>query len=193
MSLFKMGSDDVEDTATAFVDSGSVAECINAASIRFFKSQLKSFEMFKHYHYATGGQWNMHDLLLYLLGITGSADVFITTWSITEEPVRALINAMDAGLIKTLNCVFDHKVKEQKSKAFLLAESNFTSVTLAKCHAKVTLIVNDVWQVSISGSANYTRNPRAERGLICTVPGVASFDKQWIEAIINQQQPFKVR
>lgn len=199
MSLFSLSDIETknapgdDDSPGEFIETFAGSEYMNAASLKFFKQRLATIEQNRHYHYSTGGQWNMHELLTYLLSITGPADVYITTWAITEEPVRSLMFLKETGVIRSVKCVFDHKVKEQKSKAFLLAESNFDIVHLAKCHAKVSLIVNDDWGVSISGSANYTRNPRVERGVICTQWQVAEFDRQWIEDLISGKQPFKVR
>jgi hypothetical protein len=45
----------------------------------------------EHIHIPSLGSWSMHDVLAFLLRITGPADVWITSWTITEEPVRLLL------------------------------------------------------------------------------------------------------
>lgn len=43
-------------------------------------------------------------------------------------------------------------------------------------HAKVALIWNDIWRISIITSQNATDNPKLERGIIYTDPKVFEFD-----------------
>jgi hypothetical protein len=193
-ALFRPGDLISEQPAgIPFLNSDAPGVFINAASLKYFKSQLADIEPNKHYHFNTGGQWSMHELLEYLLNITGPADIFISTWAISEDPVRALMEMKNVGYIRNIKCIFDYKIKEQKSKAFLLAEQNFDKVKLDKCHAKVTVITNASWGITIPGSANYTRNPRIERGIVCTDPEAAEFDLTWMNAILNGEPFFKVR
>jgi hypothetical protein len=195
MSLFDITEKRQEEkTDTSFFrETNAASEYFNAASIKQFKIYLSKLEHNRNYHFSTGGQWSMHELMIYLLSITGPADIWKSTWAISEEPVRVIIELLDKKIIRSVKCIFDYKVKEQKSKAFLLAQSNFNSVTLAHCHAKVMVIKNENWSVSVSGSANDTRNPRIERGVICTVPEIAEEDIRWIEAVIKGEKIFKVR
>lgn len=173
--------------------SDSLGSVFNGASIKYFKSKLDPLHQNMHYHFWTGGQWSMHTLAAYVLSITGPADVWLSTWAMTEEPVRAYIDLMKHGYVKSLKCIFDYKIKEQKSKAFLLAETNFTSVKLAHCHAKVMVISNDTWGISIPSSANQTRNPRIEYGIVCTDSKIADENIKYMEAIISGEKIFSVR
>lgn len=180
-----------ETVAKNVVVHGKV-DFVNAASIKFFKEYLGPMEQEKHYHFWTGGQWNMHDLLGYLVSITGCADIFFTTWAISEDAVRYLIYLKEQGLINNIKTVFDYKCKEQKTQAYLLAKNNFETV-LAKIHAKVLVIKNDEWAITVMGSANWTRNPRAERQLLCTCRSVADNDIEIIESLLKGEHPFKIR
>ena len=170
----------------------SASDMVNASSIKFFKSYLGAIEKNKHYHFWSGGQWNMQDLLVYVLGITGPANVYLTTYAISEDAVISLINLRDKKAIRDLQCIFDYKCKEQKGKSYLLARNNF-SVTLSRIHAKVSIIENADWKITITGSANWTRNPRAERQVLCTVPQIVEGDLKIVKQIINGEMPFKVR
>jgi len=170
----------------------TAVEAVNASSIKFFKKYLLTLEQNKHYHFWSGGQWNMQDLLGGLLLITGPARVYITTYAISEAAVISMLNMINQGSITELHCLFDFKVKEQKGKSYLLAKNNFP-VTLSRIHAKVTVIRNENWMISVTGSANWTRNPRAERQVICTVKEIVEGDIKIIEELIEDKQPFKVR
>lgn len=189
----KKKNEEASDPTSFMVESDAPAAFFNAASIKQFKYYLASIEHNRHYHFSTGGQWSMHELMTYLLSITGPADIWKSTWAISEDPVRAIMDLQARKIVRSIKCIFDHKVKEQKSKAYLLAQSNFDHVTLTHCHAKVTVIRNERWSISVSGSANDTRNPRIERGVICTVPEIAEEDIRWMEAVMNGEKIFKVR
>jgi hypothetical protein len=65
-----------------------------------------------------------------------------------------------------------------------------TEIKPAKCHAKVTVIENDEWGISIVGSANYTRNPRIEAGVLFTCRNVAVFERDWIERELADKSVF---
>ena len=117
----------------------------------------------------------------------------MSTWAIMEDAVREYLNMKSRSLITELHAIFDYKVKTQKTEALLLAENEFTSVSLAKNHSKVTVITNADWGITVVGSANQTRNPRIERGVVCTCRDVADFDIQWMEQVMNNENPFKVR
>ncbi|MGI4870431.1 MAG: hypothetical protein ACRYFX_04545 [Janthinobacterium lividum] len=141
-------------------------------------------------HYATGGRWSAHELLQFILEHTGPARVSISTWTITEAPVRALLALREAGLITELDLLFDHRIKTRCPKAVQLVAALGARVHLAKCHAKVTVVENDEWAVTVLTSQNYTRNPRIEAGVIFTDRASADFHRSWMAAQIQGNQPF---
>lgn len=152
---------------------------------------LPTLERGVTYHYATAGLWSSHDLLLHLLGLTGPARVWIATWSMTEEPVRMLVQALDTGLITELSALLDVRVRVRNPKVLAFAKHNLAKVTETVCHAKVTVIENESWSIAIVGSANYTNNPRIEAGVVSVCSGAASFHRNWIEVEINRPLPSK--
>lgn len=131
------------------------------------------------YHLVSLGRWSMHHMLFHILKITGPADVYATTWSISEDVVRHLVEGLTQGLIKSMNFIFDYRVRKYKPAAYFLAKQHFTS-RVTSCHAKVTIIKNDSFDISIIGSANYTRNDRIEVGVIFTDKQTSEFHKNWI-------------
>lgn len=198
MSLFSTKKRDAENNdakndASPFTDDNNEHDVYNAASLKVFKSSLQNLTHNRHYHFSTGGQWNIYELIEFLLIKTGPAHVFMSTWAIMENAVREYVRMKDEGKLLSIHAIFDYKVKDQKTNALLLAENEFSSITLAKNHSKVTVISNETWGITVFGSANQTRNPRIERGEICTVKTVADFDLNWMNAVINNESPFKVR
>ena len=118
-------------------------------------------------HYASLGDWSTHDLLFFLLEQTGPARVYFTTWAISEYAIRQLFQFIEHGLILELKAIFDYRNGVRKPAELQFLQKITTDIKAAKCHAKVTVIENDNWGISVVGSANYTRNPRIEAGVLC--------------------------
>ena len=131
-------------------------------------------------HYASLGDWSTHDLLFFLLEQTGPAKVYFTTWAISEYAIRQLYQFIEHGLILELKGIFDYRNGIRKPAELQFLQKITTDIKAAKCHAKVTVIENDNWGISVVGSANYTRNPRIEAGVLCCDKTVAAFHRDWI-------------
>ena len=131
-------------------------------------------------HYASLGDWSTHDLLFFLLEQTGPARVYFTTWAISEYAIRQLYQFIEHGLILELKGIFDYRNGVRKPAELQFLQKITTDIKAAKCHAKVTVIENDNWGISVVGSANYTRNPRIEAGVLCCDKTVAAFHRDWI-------------
>lgn len=155
-------------------------ELMPITSLKALKKALERVEMGKVIQYATGGQFSMHELLTYLLYITGKADVTFCTWTITETPARAVKNLMDNGLIGSLTCLLDHRVKIRAAKQVVFLENIADKVVLTKVHAKVTLIENEDWAIAVISSANFSKNLRLEAGAIFCDRESVAFHKRWI-------------
>jgi hypothetical protein len=131
-------------------------------------------------HYASLGDWSTHDLLFFLLQQTGPAKVYFTTWAISEYAIRQLYQFIEHGLILEIKGIFDYRNGIRKPAELQFLQKITTDIKAAKCHAKVTVIENDNWGISVVGSANYTRNPRIEAGVLCCDKTVAAFHRDWI-------------
>jgi len=153
---------------------------------------IGKLEMGESLHFVSAGEWSMHDVLFHLLNQTGPADVWAASWSITEDPCRQLIRAMDQERIRNLHLLFDWRVKIRCPESAALAKHNATSCYLTSTHAKATVIINDDWQIAIVGSANYTNNPRIEAGVITCQQDLAEFHRDWIMKTIEKSDPFEM-
>lgn len=155
-------------------------------------SQLAdNLEQESTYQYSTAGAWSLHEIICVLSKKIGPARLFLTTWTITEEPMRVLFQLIQDGLIEELNCIFDYRIEKRKAEAFQLAKVNSSRIKLTKIHAKVAVLVNDQWAVTILGSANLTKNPRIEAGFISTCRQTADFHIAWILNEIENGDTFK--
>ncbi|QIP14730.1 hypothetical protein G8759_19975 [Spirosoma aureum] len=142
------------------------------------------------YHYATAGLWSSHDLLLHLLRQTGPARIWIATWSMTEDAVRVLVQGLASGLIESLDLLIDARVIRRNASAYAFVQAHADKVRITACHAKVSVLINQNWHISIVGSANYTNNPRIESGVVTEREDVARFHQNWIEAEMKKAKPF---
>ena len=141
-------------------------------------------------HYASLGDWSTHDLLFFLLEQTGPARVYFTTWAISEYAIRQLYGFIEHGLILELKGIFDYRNGIRKPAELQFLQKITTDIKAAKCHAKVTVIENDCWGISVVGSANYTRNPRIEAGVLCCDKTVAAFHRDWILKELSNTSAF---
>ncbi len=130
--------------------------------------------------FVSTGDWSVHDLLFYVLEKTGPAAVHFTTWAISEYAIRQLYNYVTSGLITDLTGIFDYRNVTVKSAEFHFLKRISPNVKPSRVHAKVTVVENEQWSITIAGSGNYTRNPRIEIGIIRNSKTSCAFHKKWI-------------
>lgn len=137
-------------------------------------------------HFYSHGTFNSVRLLLHLLSQTGSADVILSTYSISEKSVHQLLKHHESGLIRSIRFVIDHRVRSMSPKPFQALLGAFPDmVRTIAVHAKVTTIEADEWKVSIISSMNATDNNKMERGVITTSKEVFDFDKKALMHAFN--------
>lgn len=145
----------------------------------------------KDIHFISKGDWSTHDLVFHLMKFTGPSELYFTSYSLREYPVRLLLNALDAGMLTSVKCILDSKVKSRLPDVFHLAAHNFAEVKLTECHAKVTVIKNAEHSITIMGSANWTNNPRIEAGFVSMDKALADFHIDWMEKCMKNSNAFE--
>ena len=127
----------------------------------------------------TSGRISMHDILNYVLRQTGPCSVSACTWAISEDAVTDILNRIKDGLITDFRLWIDPRVKVRNPIPLQMATANFP-VCISPVHAKVCVLENASWKISISGSLNFTSNPQPERGVIQCIDSVYLIDKKLI-------------
>lgn len=145
----------------------------------------------KDIHFISKGDWSTHDLVFHLMKFTSPSELYFTSYSLREYPVRLLLNALDAGMLTKVKCILDSKVKSRLPDVFHLAAHNFAEVKLTECHAKVTVIKNAEHSITIMGSANWTNNPRIEAGFVSMDKALADFHIDWMEKCMKNSNAFE--
>lgn len=136
-------------------------------------------------HWVSDGAWSMHHLLIGLLGISGPAEVYISSYAMGETPARILSRLKSEGNITKLHCVLDNRVDVRTAGSLQLIKSIADSYALIDTHAKVTLLINDSFSIAVIGSANYTENVRYETGIITMSKVAVDLHLNWIKNELN--------
>lgn len=130
--------------------------------------------------FLTDGAWSNIQLIEYILRYTGPANVFFTTWSIAADTISALNAWKESGQILSIWAILDQGIRNRKPEILQQATGSFNNLKLIKCHAKVTVIQNESHSIVLMGSANFTRNPRKEVGMIIKNKELAEANIKWI-------------
>jgi len=136
-------------------------------------------------YWVSNGDWSMHELLTALLSVTGTADVYISTYALGETPGRIVTQLKTSGMIRKLYTIIDSRVDVRTAGSFQLINAISDKMVLVDTHAKVTAIVSDTMKLAVIGSANYTENKRYECGIITTNADAVDMQIEWINKALN--------
>ena len=136
-------------------------------------------------HYYSDGNFNLLRLIFHILKQTGPAHTLMATYSISQDSLEKVRNRINHGEILSIRFLIDNRVKVMSPLPFQMLKEGFTYRCIS-LHAKVALIYNDDWKISIVTSQNATDNPKLERGVIFTDDQIFNFDKQQLENAFNR-------
>lgn len=139
----------------------------------------------KDTHYYSFGNFNLVRLIMYIINQTGPAHAFMTSYSFSHKSISQIQNRLDNKKLLSFKVIVDNRVKTMSPKPFQMLSGSF-NYRCTSIHAKVALIWNDNWKVSIVTSQNATDNPKLERGTIFTNPAVFNFDLKTLENEFNR-------
>jgi len=131
-------------------------------------------------HYYSWGNFNLVRLMLYMVRQTGPVHCLMTSYSFSQTSIEQLQNFINKGLILTFRVLIDNRVKTMSPLPFQMLMDSF-DYRCTSVHAKVALLWNDQWKISVVTSQNATDNPKLERGTIFTDPAVFHFDLNILE------------
>ncbi len=134
----------------------------------------------------TRARWSSYHLLEYLLKIAGKSRVMMSSFSFSEDSLRAYHKLQKAGLIESFSFIANLAVKSYKSDLMNFAKKVFTELKTGNIHSKITYIESATHRFAINQSANSTRNPAHEAGVIFIGDDTLIYKKE-IEALIHGQ------
>ena len=131
------------------------------------------------------------DILEWILQQVGVAEVWQTSFSISEEFLRRLFFICKANKVSRINLVLDHKATNKTLKLWAFITRVIERTFLADNHSKILLVKGDNGTVvSVVTSQNLTRGNRAESAFISTDPEIfAGLFAQVNDLITNHSVP----
>ena len=113
------------------------------------------------------------DILEWILGQVGIAEVWQTSFSISEEFLRRLFFICKANKVSRINLVLDHKATNKTLKLWAFITQVIERTYLADNHSKILLVKGENGAtVSVITSQNLTRGNRHESAFISTSPEI---------------------
>lgn len=131
------------------------------------------------------------DVLEWVLEQVGTAEVWQTSFSISEEFLRRLFFIEKSGQVKRFNLVLDHKATNKTLKLWAFITQVFERTYLADNHSKILLVRSEAGDtVSVVTSQNLTRGNRSESAFITTDKEIfATLHAQVEDLITNHSVP----
>ena len=131
------------------------------------------------------------DILEWILSQVGMAEIWQTSFSISEEFLRRLYFICKDKRVSRINLVLDHKATNKTLKLWAFISQVIERTYLADNHSKILLVKSQKGDmVSVVTSQNLTRGNRAESAFISTDPGIfATLFSQVNDLITNHSVP----
>ena len=131
------------------------------------------------------------DILEWILEQVGTAEVWQTSFSISEEFLRRLFFIEKGGQVKRFNLVLDHKATNKTLKLWAFITQVIQRTYLADNHSKILLVRSDAGDtVTVVTSQNLTRGNRSESAFITTDKEIfATLHAQVEDLITNHSVP----
>jgi len=178
MAAAEAGTDNKPQPDVIVTEQGA-SEFADDKSKTLIKS-IGQLQKGKTTHYYSYGNFNLVRLLIHLLKQTGPANVFMTSYSFSQTSIEQLLNHRQKGNILSFRVIVDNRVKTMSPIPFQMLSTAF-DYRCSSIHAKVALVWNDKWNISVVTSQNATDNPKLERGTIFTDIETFNFDKNALE------------
>lgn len=126
------------------------------------------------------------DILEWILEQVGSAKVWQTSFSISEEFLRRLFFIEKSGRITEFNLVLDHKATNKTLKLWAFITQVIQRTFLADNHSKILLVEAEAGQkVSVITSQNLTRGNRHESAFVSTDMAIFDMLKSQVDDLIK--------
>lgn len=154
--------------------------------ISFVEKEMPNIEDGVTYNIVTQKVINPYSFILQAVKQFGTIKhLYIATYSINIKAFSIICNLMDEGLVENWTLVINCNMKFQMrgKDVYLLEEEkkrpNF-NIIKKYSHAKVTLIEQENRKIVITGSGNYSENPKIEQYTINKDDGLFKFHRGWM-------------
>lgn len=165
-----------------YADMDTSATIDTVANVLTNPSALGMIRQGASKHFYSDGAFNLMQLIAYIVKQTGPANLFLTTYSIADDSINSLRRKLECNELLSVRFIIDNRVRSMSPKNFDCLAQTFPGCYRCRAlHAKVALIWNDNWHITLIGSQNATKNPKLERGIIHTDIDIFNFDKNILD------------
>jgi len=153
--------------------------------VSMFTNVIPSIKKGNIYNLVTMKIINPYTMVLSCLKFGKIKELYIATYAINTKAVDIFTNLLESKDVEKWVLLINENMKfRMKGKEVVLIEAdkkydNF-SLLKKRVHAKVTLIHVADKYIVISGSGNYSENPKIEQYTICDDEELYNFHKEWI-------------
>jgi len=117
-------------------------------------------------------------------------EMYLATWTISKANIKRLSESVLSGKLKKLTMVFSSTLKAANPALYsclVISLKDFENVKLKEInsHAKTFSISNGVDYITVSGSANWSENPRIENFLILNDKDLFEHHKEWMSELTD--------
>ena len=139
----------------------------------------------------TKGQFSLIELIGAVLGQTGPADLFLSTWTAAGSDLSDAFSLVESGMIRSMRFLVDHTFQRRKPAFASKIRELFgaEAVRVTRNHAKFCLIRNEQWDIVLKTSMNLNTNPRLEDFDIQDDPLLADFLQGLMDEIFKRIKP----
>lgn len=117
-------------------------------------------------------------------------EMYLATWTISKPNTNRLRDALENGKLKKLTIVFSSTLKPANPALYAhlvgaLKDIEGVKLKEVNSHAKTFSITNGKDYLTISGSANWSENPRIENFLILNDKDLFEHHKDWMSELTD--------
>lgn len=117
-------------------------------------------------------------------------EMYLATWTISKQNIKRIKEAVESGKLKQLTMVFSSTLKGANPALYASLVGSlkqFENVKLKEInsHAKTFSITNGKDYITVSGSANWSENPRIENFLILNDVYLFEHHKEWMSELTD--------
>lgn len=126
----------------------------------------------------------------YMINESPCDELYLSTWIISRSNIEYLCEKLDSGEIKKLIFIISVRQKQLKKAnyAYMIEEfqkrSDKVKFRVCNCHAKTFSAKIGENHYTVTGSGNWTKNPRIENYTVTNDKEMYLFNKEWMSEML---------
>ena len=143
----------------------------------------------------TRGQFSLIELLEAVLGITGPAHIFLSTWTAAAADLTEVLQFLKTGKVLSAKFLIDFSFQRRQPEVAESIRQKFgaDAIRVTKNHAKFFLVENAGWGLTCKTSMNLNTNPRFEDFDLSNDSALFAFMKDITNDIFKKHDSHKQR